>query len=62
MINNIFVKIFVCLSSLRIAEEVLREGVLIKSFPPESYTIKNLEDAWALLDTEEGQERYDNSP
>lgn len=46
-------------SSLRIAEDVLKEGVLIKSFPPESYTIKCLDDAWALLDTEDGQERME---
>ena len=44
-------------SSLHIAEDVLKEGVLLKSFPPESYTIKNLDQAWALLDTEDGQER-----
>ena len=49
---------FLC-SSLRIAEDVLKEGVLIKSFPPESYTIKCLDDAWALLDTEDGQERME---
>ena len=44
-------------SCLHIAEDVLKEGVLIKTFPPESYTIKNLDDAWALLETEDGQER-----
>ena len=38
---------------------MLKEGVLIKSFPPESYTIKCLDDAWALLDTEDGQERLE---
>ena len=56
---HMFAKTAVISSSLRIAEDVLKEGVLIKSFPPESYTIKCLDDAWALLDTEDGQERME---
>ena len=32
---------------------------MIKNFPPESYTIKNLDHAWALLDTDDGQERFE---
>ena len=34
-----------------------KEGVLIKHFPPESYTIKNIDDAFAFLKTEDGQKR-----
>ena len=45
-------------SSLRVAEMVWKEGVLIKDFPPEAYTIKCLEDSWALLKQEDGQKRY----
>lgn len=45
------------LSFLRIAENVLKEGVLIKEFPPESYTIRNLDDSWALLKNQNGQEK-----
>ena len=44
-------------SSLRVAELVWKEGVLIKEFPPESYTIKNIDDAFAYLKTEDGQKR-----
>ena len=36
------------------AELVWREGVLIKHFPPESYTIKNIDDAFAFLKTDDG--------
>ena len=32
-------------------------GMLIKSYPPEASTIKNIEDSWALLKTEDGQKR-----
>ena len=32
---------------------------MIKTFPPESYTIKNLDNAWALLETKDGQERFE---
>ena len=46
------------LSSLRVAETVWSEGVLIKEYPPEAFTIKNLDDSWALLATEDGQSRY----
>ena len=37
---------------------VWKEGLLIKEFPPESYTIKNIDDAWAFLATEDGQLRF----
>ncbi|XP_023348445.1 dynein heavy chain 5, axonemal, partial [Eurytemora carolleeae] len=46
-------------SSLRVAELVWKEGVLIKEFPPESYTIKNIDDAFAYLKTEDGQKRFE---
>ena len=36
---------------------VWKEGVLIKDFPPEAFTIKCLEDSWALLKLEDGQKR-----
>jgi len=36
-------------SSLRVAEEVWQEGVLLKQFPPEASEIKCLDDSWALL-------------
>ena len=36
-------------SCLRVAETVWSEGLLIEHFPPESHTIKNLDDSWALL-------------
>ena len=44
-------------SSLRVAEMVWKEGVLIKDFPPEAFTIKCLDDSWALLKLEDGQKR-----
>ena len=44
-------------SFLRIAEDVLKEGVLIKEFPPESFTIRCLDDAWDLLKNHNGQEK-----
>ena len=47
------------LSSLRVAEMVWKEGVLIKDFPPEAFTIKCLDDSWALLKQEEGQRRFE---
>ena len=47
------------LSSLRVAEKVCGEGLLIKSFPPESYKIKNIEDSWAFLATEGGQQSFE---
>ena len=46
-------------SSLRVAEKVFGEGLLMKSFPPESYKIRNLEDSWAFLATEGGQARFE---
>ena len=48
-------------SSLRVAEMVWSEGVLIKDYPPEAFTIKCLDDSWALLKTEDGQSRYKKS-
>ena len=48
---------FIC-SSLRVAEMVWKEGVLIKDFPPEAFTIKCLDDSWALLKQEDGQKRF----
>jgi hypothetical protein len=51
------VSIFI--SSLRVAELVWREGVLIKEFPPEAYTIKNIDDAFAFLKTDDGQKRLE---
>ena len=37
---------------------VWKEGVLIKDFPPEAFTIKCLDDSWALLKQEDGQKRF----
>ena len=45
-------------SSLRVAETVWSEGLLIEEFPPESYQIKCIEDSWAHLATEDGQQRW----
>ena len=45
-------------SSLRVAEMVWKEGVLIKDFPPEAFTIKCLDDSWALLKQDDGQKRF----
>ena len=36
-------------SALRVAEQVWLEGVLIKDFTPEAFTIKSIDDTWALL-------------
>ena len=47
-------------SSLRVAEMVWKEGVLIKDFPPEAFTIKCLDDSWALLKQDDGQKRSDD--
>ena len=38
---------------------VWKEGVLIKDFPPEAFTIKCLDDSWALLKQEDGQKRFE---
>ena len=40
---------FFSYSALRVAEQVWLEGVLIKDFTPEAFTIKSIDDAWALL-------------
>ena len=46
-------------SSLRVAEKVWSEGLLIESFPPESYTIKCLDDSWAYLAKEGAQLKFE---
>ena len=38
---------------------VWKEGVLIKDFPAEAFTIKCLDDSWALLKHEDGQKRFE---
>ena len=48
-------------SSLRVAELVWTEGVIIKDFPPEAFTIKCLEDTVAVLQQEDGQKRFEDS-
>ena len=44
-------------SSLRVAEQVWEEGMLIKEYPEEAHKIKNLDDSMAVLAKEGGQER-----
>ncbi len=46
-------------SSLRVAELVWKEGTLIKDYPPESYEIKNLEDVWEYLKTENAVPKFE---
>lgn len=46
-------------SSLRVAELVWKEGSLIKDYPPESYEIKNLEDVWEYLKTENAVPKFE---
>ena len=36
------------------------EGVFLKDYPPEAYTIRCLEDSLALLATEGSQQRFEN--
>ena len=36
------------------------EGVFLKDYPPEAYTIRCLEDSMALLATEGSQQRFEN--
>ena len=36
-------------------------GLLIEHFPPESHTIKNLDDSWALLATSDGLRRFEEA-
>ena len=48
-------------SCLRVAETVWSEGLLIEHFPPESHTIKNLDDSWALLATSDGLRRFEEA-
>ena len=38
---------------------VWKEGVLIKDFPAEAFTIKCLDDSWSLLKQEDGQKRFE---
>ena len=47
------------ISSLRVAETVWMEGVFLKEYPPEAYTIKCLEDAQAFIATEGGFQRFE---
>ena len=35
------------------------EGVMIKDFPPEAFTMRCLDDTMALLATDDGQERFE---
>lgn len=44
-------------SSLRVAEEIVGEGLLIREFPREAYTIRTLEDSLNFLNTPDGQEK-----
>jgi hypothetical protein len=46
-------------SSLRVAELVWKEGTLIKDYPPESYEMKNLEDVWEYLKTENAAQKFE---
>ena len=48
-----------CPSSLRVAELVWKEGSLIKDYPPESYDMKNLEDVWEYLKTEDAAKKFE---
>ena len=45
------------LSSLRVAERVWKEGLLLKEFPEESFQLKCLEDCLEFLETENAQQR-----
>ena len=56
-VDKVFLVSNVTHSFLRIAEDVLKEGVLIKEFPPESFTMRCLDDAWDLLKNHNGQEK-----
>ena len=44
---------------MRVAERVCGEELLIKSFPPESYNIRNIEDSWAFLAKEGNQQKFE---
>ena len=44
-------------SSLKVAESVWKEGLLLTSFPEESLTLRSIEDCWDFLQTEGGQHR-----
>ena len=47
-------------SSLRVAELVWNEGTLIKDYPPESYTIKCMDDTWDYLKTENAVTKFES--
>ena len=51
--------LYILISSLRVAEEVWTEGVLIKDFPREAFTIKCLEDSMHFLENEDGQRMFE---
>ena len=44
---------------LRVAEIVWMEGVFLKDYPPEAFTIRCLEDSQAFLQTEGGYQRFE---
>ena len=44
-------------SSLRVAEEIMREGLFIRDFPRESFTIRTLQDSLSFLNSQDGLER-----
>ena len=46
-------------SSLRVAETVWMEGVFLKEYPPESFTIRCLEDSQAFLATDGAYQRFE---
>ena len=41
------------------AELVWKEGTLIKDYPPEAYKIKNLDDVWEYLKTENAVPKFE---
>ena len=47
------------LSFPRVAEIVWMEGVFLKDYPPEAFTIRCLEDSQAFLQTEGGYQRFE---
>ncbi|XP_059081897.1 dynein axonemal heavy chain 5-like [Tigriopus californicus] len=47
-------------SSLRVAELVWKEGTLIRDYPPEAYKIKNLDDVWEYLKTENAVQHFES--
>ncbi|CAB4063578.1 DNAH [Lepeophtheirus salmonis] len=47
-------------SSLRVAELVWKEGMLITDYPPEAYDIKNIDDCWEYLKTENAVVKFES--